>query len=68
MTDDLTLPGEDRTRDRTQPASTDLVAVPDDPDDVAEVTLRPEAVSADRLATAWITIDVDDLIDVEEMR
>lgn len=68
MTDDLTLSGQDRTRDRTLTASTNLVAVPDDPDDVAEVTLRPEDVSADRLATEWITIDVDDLLDVEELR
>lgn len=56
------------TPDRTGTQSADLVAVPDDPDDPAEITLHPDDAPEERLATAWITADVEAVVDVAQWR
>lgn len=68
MSDDLSIPRTDGPRDQEPLLLTDLVAVPDDPDEPTEVMIQPEDASIDDLATEWITVAADDLVDVEESR
>lgn len=67
MTDDLRLPTPDAHR-VAEPATIDLVAVPDDPNDAEEVTVFPDDADENDVRTTWITVHVDDLVDVQAMR
>lgn len=67
MTENLPVPADDAGEQRRH-GRIELVASPDDPDDVTEVTIYPDDVSPERLTTAWISADAEDLVDLEQMR
>lgn len=68
MSDDLSIPANDARRQQFPPVPTELVAVPDDPEDPDEVIVRREGTSAERAATEWIAIAPDDLRSLESHR
>lgn len=68
MIRNLPLPVEHGTHDKLSAAQTELLAVPDDPDDVEEITFLPVAAAADQRTTTWLTCDADDAVALQEMR
>jgi|GEM_PF-6349191 len=62
----LPTPGGRQPED-DEPVAT-LRAVQDSDENGATVTFYPADVSADRLPTAWLTIDADSLCDLAAMR
>lgn len=45
-----------------------LAALPDRRDDPEEITLVPRSITGEHRTTAWITADVDDVLDLSAMR
>ena len=68
MHDDLSTPSDDANAEQDTHLSTNLVIVPDDPEEPTEVMLQRDDAAVADLATEWITLDVDDLVDVEAHR
>lgn len=68
MTRNLPLPVEHGTNDQLSAARTELLAVPDDPEDVEEITFLPVAATGDCRTTTWLTGDADDVVALQEMR
>lgn len=67
MSDDLSIP-TDAPRRQRPPVPTELIAVPDDPEDPSEVIVRREGTPAEDAPTEWIAIDPDDLEGLQERR
>lgn len=65
---DLPVPVDDGASEQYRPDRIELVAAPDDPDDVTEVTIYPADVAAERLTTAWISADATDIVDLADAR
>lgn len=66
MSEDLSMPADDASREQFPPVPTELVAVPDDPEDATEVIVQREDASTTDLATEWITLAVDDLENLQD--
>lgn len=65
MTEDHPLPAAADEVQSTGRSPT-LIAVPDDREDPAEITFLPDDAADERLATAWITADVEAVVDLRE--
>lgn len=68
MSDDLSIPHDDPRSEQQPLVPTTLVAIPDDPDEPREVTIRSEDASEDTLATEWIALAPEDLVALRDRR